>query len=220
MFLCSAFLLAAQPENSELLQRLEARYNATHTMEAKFLERYYENGKLVRAEAGHAYFQRPGKLRWDYESPEKNTFLVDGKYVWFYSPADHMVTRMPTKQSEDWRTPLAFLTSHMKLSKVCADLQPDAQTLPSMPVNEVYACTLRETPPPKAGASKVASLEISPEGELVRVMVPGEGGTRLEFSFGAWKFDPPLAKGLFEFVPPKDAVIVNGLLPEAPGMRQ
>ena len=189
-------------------------------MEAKFLERYYENGKQVRAEAGRAYFQRPGKMRWDYESPEKNTFLVDGKFVWFYSPADHTVTRMATKQSEDWRTPLAFLTSHMKLSRICAAVQLDLESPPSMPIDEGYACTLRETPDATARKGRVARLEISPGGELVRVVVPEEGGIRVEFSFGGWKFDPELEKGLFQFTPPKDAVIVNGLLPEAPGMRQ
>jgi len=43
---------------------------------------------------------------------------------------------------------------------------------------------------------------------------------RLEFSFGGWEFDPQLPKGLFEFTPPADAVILNGLLPDTPGMRQ
>ena len=218
--LASLSVITIANGGDSVVQRFESRYSAAHAMEAKFLERYYENGKQVRAEAGVAYFQRPGRMRWDYESPEKNTFLVDGKYVWFYSPADHTVTRMPTKQSEDWRTPLAFLTAHMKLSRVCSDLRLELQTPPSTPVNEVYACTLRSGPELKSGPSKVAILELSPSGELVRILVSEEGGIRLEFSFGAWKFDPPLEKGLFEFVPPKDAVIVNGLLPEAPGMRQ
>jgi hypothetical protein len=159
-------------------------------------------------------------MRWDYESPEKNTFLVDGKYVWFYSPADHTVTRMPTKQSEDWRTPLAFLTSHVKLSRICAVLAPDFRMPPTLPADEVYSCALREAAPADGVQGRVASLEISPAGELVRVLVPMEAGMRLEFSFAAWKFDPELPKGLFEFTPPADAVILNGLLPETPGMRQ
>ena len=189
-------------------------------MQAKFLERYYENGKPVRAEAGRAYFQRPGKMRWDYESPEKNTFLVDGKFVWFYSPADHTVTRMPAKQSEDWRTPLAFLTSHLKLSRICAKLEPDQETIPANPVDEVYACRLRQTPETASGTSKVASFELSPQGELERIIVPEEGGITLEFSFAGWQFNTGLAKTLFEFSPPADAVVVDGLLPETPGLRQ
>jgi outer membrane lipoprotein carrier protein len=216
----AAALLFAASHDSGALERFESRYGSARAMQTKFLERYYDNGKQVRAEAGRAYFQRPGKMRWDYESPEKNTFLVDGKYVWFYSPADHTVTRMPTKQSEDWRTPLAFLTSHVKLSRICAVLAPDFTAQPTMPANEVYSCALRETAQANGTKGRVASLEITPGGELVRVLVPEEAGMRLEFSFGGWEFDPQLPKGLFEFTPPADAVILNGLLPDTPGMRQ
>ena len=104
------------------MRDFEAKYQGATRLQATFLERYRENGQIVRVEAGEAYFLRPGKMRWDYQAPEKNTFLVDGKYVWFYSPADHTATRMPAKQSEDWRTPLAFLTSHMKLSRLCSKI--------------------------------------------------------------------------------------------------
>lgn len=219
LFALSTGLPASSGED-RLLRLFESKYNSARTMEAKFLERYYENGKQVRAEAGRAYFRRPGRMRWNYESPEKNTFLVDGKFVWFYSPADHTATRMPTKQSEDWRTPLAFLTSHMKLSRICGKLEPDRGLIPANLADEVYACTLREPHDVPGGKGQVASFEISAEGELVRIVVPEEGGIMLEFSFAGWRFNPELERGLFEFTPPWNAVIVDGLLPETPGMRQ
>ena len=218
--LCVACYAAENP--GVLLKSFETHYGAAKALQTTFLERYYENGKLVRAEAGQAYFQRPGKMRWDYESPEKNTFLVDGKFVWFYSPSDHTATRMPTKQSEDWRTPLAFLTTHMKLSRICSQVVPDGATVPAKPSDKVYACTLRNgaDASDSSAKSRITRFEISPEGELVRILVPEDGGVALEFSFGAWSFDPQLAKGLFEFHPGSDTVVVDGLLPETPGMRQ
>src|SRR5438046_2397806 len=103
-----------------LVIKLEARYRSARTLRATFIERYTENGRVVRTEAGIAYFRRPGKMRWEYQSPEKNLFLVDGKSAWFYVPADHTVTRVPAKQSTDWRTPLALLAGEMKLSRICA----------------------------------------------------------------------------------------------------
>jgi len=204
---------------ASVLQRFETRYRSASALRARFLERYLENGKLVRVEAGEAYFLKPGKMRWDYESPEKNTFLVDGKYVWFYSSSDHTATRMPVKQSDDWRTPLAFLTGHMKLASICSRLQVDSGT-PAGAGNSVYSCALRAAGEEHGGAPKVAHFEISSDGELVRVLVPQEGSVVLEFSFTGWKFDPVLPKELFRFLPSRDTVIVDGLLPEAPGMRQ
>jgi hypothetical protein len=51
-------------------------------------------------------------------------------------------------------------------------------------------------------------------------VIPQEGGIELEFAFAGWRWDPLLDKGIFQFTPPPNAVIVNGLLPEAPGLRQ
>jgi outer membrane lipoprotein carrier protein len=62
-------------------------------------------------------------MRWEYERPEKDLFLVDGKTAWFYVPADHTVTRVPAKQSEDVRTPLVLLAGQMKVSRICARVE-------------------------------------------------------------------------------------------------
>src|SRR5438132_7213776 len=112
------------------VKRFEAVYRGARTLQVTFLERYSENGHIVRTEAGIAYFRRPGKMRWEYESPEKNLFLVDGKTAWFYVPGDHTVTRVPAKQSTDWRTPLALLAGEMKLSRICARVEPATDVKP------------------------------------------------------------------------------------------
>lgn len=201
------------------LHAFETRYQSASRLQATFLERYRENGKLVRVESGDAYFLRPGKMRWDYQAPEKNTFVVDGKYVWFYAPSDRTATRMPVKQSEDWRTPLALLTSHIKLSRLCSKLTPAQGQKPEQPNDFLYSCKLRQ-PAGDASATKPVLFELSSQGELSRIVIPQEGGVELEFSFAAWQWNPVLDKAVFQFTPPPDAVIVNGLLPEAPGMRQ
>src|SRR5258706_12625528 len=134
-----------------LVARLEARYRSAGTLQATFLERYTENGRVVRVEAGIAYFRRPGKMRWEYESPEKNLFLVDGKSAWFYVPADHTVTRVPAKDSSDWRTPLALLAGEMKMSRVCARIVSSTEEKPEAAGNVVLACELPGGGSPKGG---------------------------------------------------------------------
>jgi outer membrane lipoprotein-sorting protein len=101
----------------------EAQYRQAHTLQAKFLESYIDNGDIQRTEAGVAYFRRPGKMRFEYEAPERDLFLVDGKTAWFYVPADHTVMRVPAKESTDWRTPLALLAGEMKVARVCAKVE-------------------------------------------------------------------------------------------------
>jgi outer membrane lipoprotein carrier protein len=222
---------SASPD--KVLELFETRYRSAKTLSAVFLEQFSENGKLVRKEAGRAYFLHPGKMRWDYEAPEKNMFLVDGKYVWFYSSADHTATRMPAKKSEDWRTPLAFLTSDMKLSRICARVEPDRKEVPSESGDLVFRCTMRTSqggdtgvrtrdqpvrPPLREEGSVL--FELSPDGELRRIVIAQEGRTQLEFSFKEWLWNPALPKSWFEFVPPIGVAIVDGLLSDESGMRQ
>jgi outer membrane lipoprotein carrier protein len=214
-------LLAATEASANLLHSFEARYAAARALQVNFLERYSQNGKFVRAEAGTAYFLRPGKMRWDYEAPEKNMFLVDGAFTWFYAPSDRTATRVPSKQSDDWRTPLAFLTSHMKLSRLCAKITTQSNSPNAQPDDTVFNCQLADAPPQsETTPNKSVLFEVSPQGELRRIVVQQEGAIELEFSFTNWQWNPPLEKSLFQFTPPRGVAIVNGLLPDASALRQ
>jgi outer membrane lipoprotein carrier protein len=213
-------IVPAETADDPLLKAFESHYSSAQTLQATFLERYRENGEVSRVEAGDAYFLRPGKMRWDYQAPEKNTFLVDGRYVWFYSPSDHTATRMPAKQSEDWRTPIAFLTSHMTLSRLCSKVSLAPDEKPTRLGDSIYQCTLRGGKDAAASAAKAVLFELTPQAELSRIVIPQEGGIEIEFSFANWRWNPPLEKSVFQFVAPPDVVIVNGLLPDAPGLRQ
>lgn len=206
-----------------LAAKLEARYRTAHTLQADFLERYSENGQVLRSEAGTAFFRRPGKMRWEYESPEKDVFLVDGKTAWFYVPADHTVTRAPAKLSTDWRTPLALLAGEIKLSRICARIEEAADVKPANASNTVLSCILKggAEESAKAGAKNVPErahadgdsvfLEIVPDtGDLARALLRESGGVEVEFRFANWRFDPPLQDSLFRFDVPRGVAIVDG----------
>ena len=209
-----------------IVMRLEARYRSARTLQATFLERYMENGRVVRVEAGTAYFRRPGKMRWEYAAPEKNLFLVDGKTAWFYVPADHSVTRVPANQSADWRTPLALLAGGMKVSRVCERVAEAVNEKPASPERAMLYCELRgaATKSPKRAAGKLLSQEPTngeavffevdkSSGDLVRVLIRDPGGIGMEFSFANWQVDPLVPDSFFRFDPPKGVAIVNGELP-------
>ena len=227
-WLCAlAFLCPPLPDNreaSELASRMEARYRSAKTLQATFLERYAENGSLLRSEAGTAYFRRPGKMRWEYEQPEKDLFLVDGKTAWFYVPADHTVTRVPAKQSADLRTPLALLAGQMKISRACSRVELADDEKPLHEGDAMLRCRVRGQKQSAggadtesvlgAGASDAVFFEVVREtGELARLIVRQAGGIEVEFRFENWRMDPPVPESLFRFDVPLGVAIVNGELP-------
>jgi outer membrane lipoprotein carrier protein len=209
--------------------RLEAAYRQARTLQATFLQRYTENGRIVRVEAGTVYFRRPGKMRWQYESPEKNVFLVDGKFAWFYVPADHTVTRIPAKKSSDWRTPLALLANEMKISRLCASVElatawkpenRDATALHCVPrgsvADQTSAAGRHSAGDEAAGVGDDVFFEVAGTGDLLRVVIRQSGGVSVEFQFKDWRRDFPVADSFFRFDVPVGVVIENG---ELPGVR-
>jgi len=122
---CFALFLAPlfSASNVQIAVRaLEQRYRHASTLRAVFFQRYSDGNGGVAAESGIVYFSRPGRMRWEYESPESKLFLVDGTNVWFYVPADRTASRAKLKESSDWRTPVALLAS---------SIAPTATVLPS-----------------------------------------------------------------------------------------
>src|SRR6185437_6115755 len=121
--LAASLKAATNATAQNVAHALERHYQHTRNMSAVFLETYRTGGAGMRAESGKVYFSRPGRMRWDYDSPEKKLFLVDGKNVWYYVPADHTASRTSIKESSDWRTPLALLTGKVNLEKLCGSLK-------------------------------------------------------------------------------------------------
>lgn len=229
---CALLALLSLPVNDrvagDLASRLEARYRSAKTLQATFLERYSENGSLLRSEAGSAYFRRPGRMRWEYERPEKDLFLVDGKTAWFFVPSDHTVTRVPARQSGDLRTPLALLAGQMKISRVCSRVELAGAEKPLSETNTVLRCIVRGQKPGVANSSDDTEAALGANesdaiffevtrdtAELARLIVRQAGGVEVEFRFENWRFDPTLADTMFHFQPPAGVAIVNGELADS-----
>jgi len=159
-------------------------------------------------------------MRWEYRSPEPNLYLIDGKWSWFYVPADHTVTRIRAKESADWRTPLALLAGEMKVSRICAQVTVNTGTRAAISSNVVLRCELRGSATARSereGSTTFEAehnrvfFEVNPaNGELARILISDPGGVQVEFRFADWQFDPHLDSKLFRFEPPKGVAIVDG----------
>jgi len=193
-----------QDESAKAIAHLlEAHYHNAQSLRAVFLERYSEGPRSSRVESGTVYFRRPGRMRWEYESPEKKLFISDGKTVWFYVPADHSVTRSPVKSSSDWRTPLSLLTGKAELGRMCGTIQllpvtglaADRALLRCLPkgqkkVDAKPAPNSADDSTELPGAAEFTEvlLEVgATSGELFRVQIRQPGGLELEYTFGDWQ---------------------------------
>jgi outer membrane lipoprotein carrier protein len=209
-----------------IAQLLEGHYRHAQTLRAVFLERYSSGPRDARIESGTVYFRRPGRMRWEYEAPEKKLFIADGKTVWFYVPADRTATKAPIKESSDWRTPLALLTGKANLSRLCSRIDLVAQKA-TPPGHAILRCLPKgekdfrpapgaassqdSTELPGAGDFTEVLLEVdSSNGELASVRIRQAGGIEIEYRFGDWQQGLPLPEEMFQFHPPSGVAIVDG----------
>jgi len=213
-----AILLASSSvpahDANSIRRSLESRYQHARTLKAIFFQRYSDGHGDISAESGTVYFSRPGRMRWEYESPEKKLFLVDGTNVWFYVPADHTASRAKLKESSDWRTPLALLAGKADLSRLCRKVEivdsggaSGADDKPGSPGNSLLRCIPRDSA--DAGAPSEVLLETDPEAELVRVVIREAGHAETEFRFGNWQENIPIPEEKFHFQPPAGVAIVD-----------
>jgi outer membrane lipoprotein carrier protein len=221
--ICNLAVAGVSPDVKPIIDLFESRYRAARTLQATFLQQYTENGRVVRVESGIVYFRRPGKMRWEYQAPEKNLFLVDGKTAWFYVPADHTATRVPAKASTDWRTPLALLAGEMKVSRVCVRVEAAPEEKIETAGNVMLHCELRaagtNSQDPGTNSQGGESGEavffeiVKKTGELAGVTIRDPGGVGIAFHFTNWQADRPVDDSLFHFRAPSGVAIVNGELP-------
>ena len=225
-FAAAAFSVPVSSQNSapqtsdqakSLAHLLEEHYRRPHTLQAVFLEHYSEGKKDARVESGTVYFRRPGQMRWEYDSPEKKLFLVDGKTTWFYVPYDRTVTKSPVKESSDWRTPLSLLTGKADLSKMCSKI--DLVTQPGTPNEHAVLRCLPKGDKDSSAQDSYTDVFIEVDtssGELSRIEIHQPGGIDLEYRFGNWRTDIPLSADLFQFQVPTGVAIVNGASTDGP----
>jgi len=203
------------------VRALESRYQHVHTLKATFFERYSDGKGAIQSESGIVYFSRPGRMRWEYESPEQKLFLVDGTNVWFYVPADRTVSRAKMKESSDWRTPIALLVGKADLSRLCrkieivAPVSADGGKPKNHPLQDgdtLLRCTPRNSTGDANGPAdslREFVLETDSQARLVRVILREAGNIETEFRFGNWEENIPIPEAQFHFQPPPGVTVVD-----------
>jgi outer membrane lipoprotein carrier protein len=208
-----ALVLAATVSSTAVrasVHSLESHYRHARTLKATFFQRYSDGNGAVAAESGTVYFSQPGRMRWEYESPEQKLFLVDGTHAWSYVPSDHTATRAKMKESSDWRTPLVLLTGHANLYELCRTIDSgDGSDKILESGDTLLRCVPKSNPEGPAGKFPYVLFEIDPQAQLSRVVIRDAGNAETEFRFGNWEENIAIPEIKFHFQPPPGVSVVD-----------
>lgn len=202
--LLSLPMWADTPNVRDIAERVDRHYNALSSLRTEFTE-IYRGGGISRNESGVMYLKKPGRMRWDYDTPQKKVFLTDGKTAWFYVPGEKQARRTSVKNLDDFKSPLRYLLGHSKLEKEFHDLKLVTPSVDATPGDVV----LSGMPRGMEDRVQEVRLEIALDGSITRISVEELDGSYTEFRFQHPAENVKLSDASFKFVPPAGVEVMN-----------
>jgi outer membrane lipoprotein carrier protein len=197
---------AADSTAPELAAALQKKYDGIKDFSADFTHTY-EGGVLRKqiTERGHLLVKKPGKMRWDYSTPETKQFVSDGVKMYSYIPQDKQVIVATVPPDEDSPTPTLFLAGK---GNVTRDFTPSLVDAPvGMPAG---SRALKLVPKSRQRDYDWLVLVLEPGTLAIQgLLTVDEQGGKSSFSFTNLKENVGLADKEFAFKIPRGVDVVT-----------
>jgi outer membrane lipoprotein carrier protein len=185
-------------ELAVLIARIETRYGPMRGLAADFEQSYSGAGVREKRERGRLFLQRPKRMRWEYEPKPGKLFIVNNRDVWLYVPADGEVVRADAAKVSDARFPFLFLLGQKNLRSQFSRI--------SFASDDAGASsgvrTLSLTPKQKDAGIREIALEVTNDGQILKVRIAEEGGGVSEVWLKNVRENYIAPAEAFEFTPP------------------
>jgi len=175
-----------------LAARVQAYYDHTKDLAARFVQTYtYAAFGRKQTSSGTFQVKKPGKLRWDYEKPEKKVVLVSGSRLVQWEPTANQVYVDEKFDATAMSAAVSFLLGSGKLEREF-----------SLSVDDAGRLLLT----PKQEDPRVASiaLTVGPAGEVTATRVVDGSSNVNEVQFTDLRRNPGLPDSRFVLDLPKD----------------
>ena len=130
-------------------------------------------------------------MRWDYETPRKKAFIVDGDTLWVYTPEDHTVIKRPDFEPDSLSSSITFLWGKGDLAS-------------EFDITLVEEATLKLVPKtPQPGFARLRFVVDAKTGQVLESTVIDAQGNSNHLVFGEAKLNTGLSDAPFQFTPPK-----------------
>ena len=110
---------AQTPQTPDALARaLQARYQGIRDFSADFTQAYRGGVLKTRTtDRGTVTIKKPGLMKWVYASPDRRELVSDGRKIYWYVPADKVVTVTAVPTGNQASTPEMFLSGRGDIAR-------------------------------------------------------------------------------------------------------
>ena len=185
-----------------VLDRLQRHYKDTNAFSAKFNQEIATVGAPKRERAGTVWFRKPGRMRWDFTSPEQQTIVSDGETLFSYDPDLNQVVKTPLREAlKSSSSATSFLLGMGNLSR-------DFNARLSNPARPDGLIHLALDPKSEGGGYKI-ELGLEPKSyDLVTLTLTDQLGDVTRVKFSSIQDNVHIADSIFAFEVPAGADVV------------
>jgi outer membrane lipoprotein carrier protein len=193
----------ARPSATDTARTLQQKYDRVTDFTASFTHTY-EGGVLKKksVEQGTVQIKKPGKMRWEYTTPEKKTFISDGLKIISYVPADKQAIISNVPKDDEATTAVLFLAGKGNLLRDFDVSYADA------PSPDTIA--LRLNPRQKQRDYDWLIVAVDKSSMQIRMLTAADQqGGRSTFQFGNYRENTGLADSVFTFKIPRGTDVIS-----------
>lgn len=198
LLMAASFAVLAATDNTGA-DRLRSYLADVQGTEGRFRQQVIDGrGQVLEDASGTVAMQRPGRFRWNYESPFERVIVADGEKVWLYEADLAQVTiRKLTSGIGD--TPAALLTGRESVLE-------QFEIEKSWAEGGLALVRLK----PKSAESDFASVILGFSGSELRLLLLDDRlGQQTRVDFSELRINPKLPPDLFRFQPPPGADVID-----------
>ena len=185
----------------DVLQKLQMRYDSTRSLTADF-EQTVESPTLAGAieSKGTLAFEKPNRMRWDYQPPDPQLIVGDGETLWIYQPAEKQVIKAALGEAFQARTPVSFLAGLGRLER---DFEATLES------ETAERWTLHLVPRQDKGIGTLTLVVAKPDAMISEARITDPLGTTTRIKLSGERRNVALDAGLFHFTPPAGVDVVK-----------
>jgi outer membrane lipoprotein carrier protein len=181
----------AAPDATALARRVQGFYESTRDLRARFVQTYtYASLGRRQVSKGTLEVKKPGKMRWDYESPATKTIAVNGSRLVQWEPEANQAYVDEKFDATAMSAAVTFLIGRGSLEKEFQLSSGEGGTLVLRPLK----------PDPRVDT---VTLTAGPDGEVTRTRVVDGQGNVNDIAFEEIKRNTGIPDARFELVLPE-----------------
>ncbi|MFA7382352.1 MAG: outer membrane lipoprotein chaperone LolA [Desulfurivibrionaceae bacterium] len=187
----------------ELAKKLQARYEETKTMTADFKQTTsVPMSTRKRLGAGKVVISKPGRIRWDYQTPDRQVLISDGKKVSMYLADSAQMVVQPVSQYINSDVTYAFFVGTGNIVRDFKVLPPERQEDAGMKAIKLV---------PKTAHPQVDYLHVWIDDSFMvrRLEIVDHFGSITNIVFENIKRNEKVSSDIFVFTPPLGTEIIE-----------